>query len=116
MVENARRRKGCTVIRVEMKVRFRVSGSCCRWFWLAMIMSGRSQQDSTSSGDEIWSMPVQGVRYLCGWYVGINHCRLTVAIRRLYRVVLVHRDLGGDRRVTGRSMIVGRIIFNIVRG
>lgn len=31
-------------------------------------------------------------------------------------VVLVHRSFGGDRRVVGRSMIVGMIIFSIVGG
>lgn len=53
MVENARIMNGWIVMRVIMKVRFRVMGSCCRWFWLAMIMSGRSQHDSVSKGDEI---------------------------------------------------------------
>ena len=50
---------GCTATRVEMKIRLRGRGSCCRWFWLAMIMSGSSQQDSTRRGDEIWLMPIQ---------------------------------------------------------
>lgn len=53
MAENARRSRGCTVIRVVMKIRLRAGGSCCRWFWLAKIMSGSSQQDRTSRGDEI---------------------------------------------------------------
>lgn len=49
-----------------MKIRFRVSGSFCKWFWLAKIMSGSSQQERTSRGDEIWSIPVHGVRFLYG--------------------------------------------------
>lgn len=49
-----------------MKIRFRVGGSCCRWFWLAMIMRGSSQQDNTNKGAEIWSMPVHWVKFLCG--------------------------------------------------
>lgn len=57
---------GWTRIRVVMKIRLRAGGSCWRWFWLASIMSGRSQQDRTRRGDEIWSMPVQGVRFLWG--------------------------------------------------
>lgn len=36
-----------------------------------------------------------------------------VAISRLYIVVLVHRCLRGERKVRGRSMIVGMIIFSI---
>lgn len=39
-----------------------------------------------------------------------------MAIRRLYRVVLVHRNFGGDSRAVGRSIIVGRIIFSIAGG
>lgn len=35
---------------------------------------------------------------------------------RLYIVVLVHMNFAGDSRVIGRSMIIGRMIFNIVRG
>lgn len=79
-------------------------------------MSGRSQQDSTSRGDEIWSMPVHWVRFLWGRYVGRSHWRLIVAISMLWVVVLVHRDFAGDSRVVGMSMIVGRIIFSIVEG
>lgn len=37
-------------------------------------------------------------------------------IKRLWAVVLVHRNFCRDRRVVGRSMIVGRMIFNIVGG
>lgn len=51
---------------VVAKIRLRAAGSCSRWFWLAMIMRGRSQQERTSRGEEIWSMEVQGVRPLFG--------------------------------------------------
>ena len=66
MVEKARRINGWIVIRVRMKIRFRVGGSWCRWFWLAMIMRGSSQQESTSRGEEIWSIPVHWVRFVWG--------------------------------------------------
>ena len=66
MAEKARMRRGWMVIRVEIKIRFRVSGSCWRWFWLAMIMRGSSQQHSTSRGDDVWSMPAHCVRFLWG--------------------------------------------------
>ncbi len=39
-----------------------------------------------------------------------------MAIRMLWVVVLTHRNFWGDRRVVGRSMIVGRMIFSIVGG
>lgn len=57
---------GWARIMVVMKVRLRMVGSCSRWFWLAMIMRGKSQHDSTRRGDEIWSMEVQYVRPLLG--------------------------------------------------
>lgn len=41
------------MIRVERKIRFRVGGSCWRWFWLAIIMRGSNQQHSTSRGDDV---------------------------------------------------------------
>lgn len=48
--------------------------------------------------------------------MGVSHCRLVAAISKLYRVVLVHRCLHGDRRARGSSMAVGMIIFSIVGG
>ena len=66
MVENAKMMNGWIVTRVVIKVRFRVKGSCWRWFWLARIIRGSSQQDRISRGDEIWSMPVHWVMLLSG--------------------------------------------------
>lgn len=66
VVEKARMIRGCTVTRVTMKICFRVGGSCCRWLWLARIMRGVSQQDRTSSGEDVWSMPMDWVRFLYG--------------------------------------------------
>lgn len=39
-----------------------------------------------------------------------------MAIRRLYMVVFVHKSFLGDRSAVGRSMIMGKMIFNIVGG
>lgn len=64
--EKASRMKSCARITVVAKTRLRAMGSCSRWFWLAMIMRGRSQHERTSSGEEIWSMDVQGVKPLFG--------------------------------------------------
>lgn len=58
MVEKARIMKGWAIIRVAMKSRLRERGSCWRWFWLAIIISGKSQQDRVRRGDESWSMPI----------------------------------------------------------
>lgn len=54
------------MIIVVMKIRLRMIGSCSRWFWLAMSMSGSSQHDRTSRGEEIWSIEVQWVSPLLG--------------------------------------------------
>lgn len=53
-------------ITVVAKIRLRMLGSCSRWFWLAIIIRGRSQHERTSRGEEIWSTDVQGVRPLPG--------------------------------------------------
>lgn len=62
--EKARRMNGWTAMIVAMNTRLRVGGSCSRWFWLAMIIRGSSQQDRISRGEEIWSIAVQSVRLL----------------------------------------------------
>lgn len=48
--------------------------------------------------------------------MGVSHCRLVAAISKLYRVVLVHRCLQGERMARGSSIAVGIIIFSIVGG
>ena len=65
-MEKARRMDGWARIMVVVKIRFRVVGSCSRWFWLAKTMRGRSQHDRTSRGEEIWSMDVHSVEVLLG--------------------------------------------------
>lgn len=64
VVEKARIMRGCTAIRVAVNIRLRVRGSCCRWFWLARIISGTSQQDRTSRGEDVWSVPAHRLRFL----------------------------------------------------
>lgn len=39
-----------------------------------------------------------------------------MAISRLYSVMLVHRCLRGEKRVRGRSIAVGAMIFSILGG
>lgn len=64
--EKARRMDSWARINVVVKTRLRMMGSCSRWFWLAMIMRGRSQHERTNRGEEIWSIDVQGVKPLFG--------------------------------------------------
>lgn len=66
MAEKAIMMRGWTIIRVNVKARFRVGGSCWRWFWLAKIIRGMSQQDRVSRGEDVWSVPAHGVRFLYG--------------------------------------------------
>lgn len=53
-------------ITVVAKIRLRMMGSCSRWFWLAIIIRGRSQHERTKRGEEIWSIDVQGDKLLLG--------------------------------------------------
>lgn len=48
--------------------------------------------------------------------MGVSHCRLIVAMSKLWSVMLVHKCLSGDMRVRGRSVAVGMMIFSIVGG
>lgn len=45
----------CSKERVTRNACLRWSGSCCRWFWLARAISGRSQHDRVRRGAEIGS-------------------------------------------------------------
>ena len=46
----------CRVATFTRNPCFRGSGSDFRWFWLAIIIIGRSQYDKIISGAEIWSI------------------------------------------------------------
>lgn len=45
----------CKRVSVVRKIRCRCRGSLIIACWLAMVISGRSQKDSVSRGDETWS-------------------------------------------------------------
>lgn len=85
------------------------------WFWLARIISGRSQHDRTRRGLDRGSVPIRKERLvqpvLSGFFI---QSRLTVAIRRLLSVVDCQAHFEGDSQATGISIKVGRRIFNIV--
>lgn len=46
--------------------------------------------------------------------MGVNHCRAAVATSKLCMVVLVHKCFCLESMAVGSSIIVGRMIFNIV--
>lgn len=54
----ARIRNACREIRREIYNRWRLIGSGVMWFWLAMIIIGRSQQDRTRRGDDSMSVAI----------------------------------------------------------
>ena len=66
VAEKAKMINGWMMTRVEMNICFRTWGSYCKWPWLAKIMSGRNQQERTSRGAEIWSIPAQWAKFFEG--------------------------------------------------
>lgn len=104
-------------MRVTKNVRLWLVGSCCRWFWLAIAISGRSQQDSTINGAEIMSMLKYWEAKDVFWSIGcFSHVRLIIA-RIIELVVYVKNSLFGlDKSAVGISRAVGSKIFNIVGG
>lgn len=52
---NVREINSCSRIRVVSSVRCRCMGSLIIACWLAMMVSGRSQKLSDSSGADVWS-------------------------------------------------------------
>lgn len=85
------------------------------WFWLARIISGRSQQDRTRRGLDKGSVPIRQERLVQPVFSGFFiQSRLIVAIRRLLSVVACQVHFEGDSQATGISIRVGRRIFSIV--
>lgn len=90
-----------------------VTGSFDIWYWLAIIMSGRSHVVSNSKGvdreseknsKDIFKLLSQG------WFIKGKHVRLII---RLYAVELIHTILPFDSHVSGINITVGIIIFSI---
>jgi len=78
-------RKNWSDVSSEMYVRWRFAGSWVMWFWLARIISGSSQQESTRRGVESGSVAISG--FIVDQPVSdehINQCRLARAIIRLW--------------------------------
>lgn len=92
-------------------------GSCARWFWLARIMIGRSQQERTNKGEERGSVAIKGLRDFQpvseNW---ANQVRLRREIRRLWAKAVGQSHFGGVVQVVKTRVIVGIRIFSIVVG
>jgi len=110
-------RKNCKEVRSVMYIRWRLIGSRDMWFWLARIISGRSQQVRTRRGVDKESVAIYNPnedqpvsdRFL-------SQVRLNRAIMKLWERVEGQSHLAGVSQVVGTSMRVGMRIFSIVGG
>lgn len=59
MAENAIIRKICKEVNRVIYIRWRLMGSGAVWFWLAKIISGRSQQVRTRRGVDKGSVAIK---------------------------------------------------------
>lgn len=105
----------CNIVKVIKKVRLRFKGSAFKWFWLARIMSGNSQQDKIIRGEEVGSilkyMVVLEVFKSKGW---LNNIRLESANNIEYTVKVGNRIFELSKKAEGIRKAVGIIIFNIL--
>jgi len=84
------------------------------WFWLARIISGRSQQERTSRGVDRGSVAMRGfIRDQPVSDVCMSQCKLASAIMRLWPKEDVQTHLKGVSQIVGKSMRVGIRIFSI---
>lgn len=108
-------RNVCREIISVRYVRCRAIGSGMMCFWLARIISGRSQQVSTRRGADSGSTP-RRLLASCQpvWMSDFRYVRFTVAIIIAWTVIAGHSHFFWRAQVSGSSIIVGTRIFNIV--
>lgn len=94
----------------------RAGDSLLRWFWLAIIISGRSQVVRISRGADSESEKKLSEKIRPVSVIWFSIDRLIRLINRLWMVVLIQTMLFLDNHVSGSSMAVGRMIFSIVGG
>ena len=100
-----------------MQARWRFKGSGERWFWLARIIRGSSQQVNTSRGVDRGSVAKQRLEE--DHPVSDDHLsqdKLARAIIKLWAIDVVHNHFAGLSQIVGKSMSVGMRIFNIGGG
>lgn len=92
-------------------------GSRVRWFWLARIIKGKSQQVRTSKGVDNPSVARYGLRKVHPVSeMFFSQVRLIVAINRLWKRLAGHNHLWGTNHAVGIINRVGMRIFSIVGG
>lgn len=110
-------RKTCRDVRRVMYIRWRFKGSEDRWFWLARIISGRSQQVRTRRGDDKGSVAIWGVKKAHPVSaVFLNQVKLARAISRLCSRADGQSHLAGVAQIVGTSIRVGVRTINIEGG
>ena len=98
-------------------MRWREIGSEAKWFWLARIIRGRSQHESTRRGPDRGSAPIRGLRCVHPASRDVfSQGRLSAAINRLLVVVVCQSHFWGQIHVSGIRAKVGIRTFNIVKG
>jgi len=87
------------------------------WFWLARIINGRSQHERMRRGVDRGSVAMSGFMkdhpVSEGW---VSQWMLINAIISPWAREEGHNHLGEVSQIVGKSMSVGRRIFNIVGG
>lgn len=109
-------RNSCSRISMVIYSFFRVVVSFDRWDWLAISIRGRSHVVRTSRGAD--SESEKNVKeklrlFSPSWF---SRDRLIRLMRRLCTVALIQIMLCLDTHVMGSSIVVGIIIFSIVKG
>lgn len=98
----------CRLDIIDRNVRCRCRGSLVMVYWLAKIIRGRSQYESSRRGADVES------RWRCVLDVGSRKVRLIKAITNEYEVIVVWRILGFNSIAVGVSIIIIRVIFSII--
>lgn len=71
VAEKARMMNGWMMIKVEMNIRFRLWGSCCRWPWLAIIMRGETSRRVLRGELRFGLCLFRGLGFLWGSMMGL---------------------------------------------
>lgn len=113
----ARIKKTWREMRRVMYARWRLIGSEARWFWLARIMMGSNQHESTRRGADTESVAMYIFRDFHPVSEGLeNQVRVSIEIRMAWAKTVGHSHLARTFQVVRISIIVGTSTFSIVGG
>jgi len=106
----------CSSTSIVMYIFFRPTGSLFMCCWLAMIISGSNQAVKIRRGAERASEENNNEKLRLFSFDWFRVNRHSILISRLWAVELIQIILFFENHVMGISMIVGIIIFSIVKG